>query len=96
MRLFKVNMFWQYRAFSKSIFTTGSDYQINTVNTPYQFVDLMLLTEAQPISSHCLSDITRLDSFMVPKYRGSISCKHKSVLLGFVKCNEMNSVFCVV
>lgn len=41
MRLFKGNMFWQYTAFPKSVFTSGSDYQINTVNTAFQFVDLL-------------------------------------------------------
>lgn len=81
MRLFKVNMFWQYTVFPKSIFTTGSDYQINTVNTPNQFVDLIFLTEAKPISTPCLSDITTLHSSMVPKYRESIYCMHKSIWL---------------
>lgn len=95
MRLLKVNMFWQYTAFPKSIFTTDSDYQINIVNTPYQFVDLIFLTEAKPISTPCLSDITILVSFTVPKYQGSICCMQKSILLVFVKSNEMNSVFCV-
>lgn len=95
MRLLKANKLWQYTDFPKTIFTTGSDYQINTVNTPYQFADLIFLTEAKSISTPCLSVITRLDSFMVPKYRESICCLHKSILFCFMKSNEMNSVFFV-
>lgn len=53
--------FWKHTTFPKSIFTADSDLEINTVHTPYQFVYLILLTKAKPISTHSLSDMTSLD-----------------------------------